>query len=175
MKKIMLIAAMMVMTIAAKAQNAVGQLTLKPMVGMTAAYIANSSAEAKVGLAAGAELECGIADNLGITAGAVYAMQGNKDGDIKWNLEYINIPILANYYVAPGFAIKAGLQPAFNVNDDDNSLVNTFDLSIPVGLSYEISDFVIDARYQWGLTKIIDNTDLKNSVVMISIGYKFGL
>jgi len=34
---------------------------------------------------------------------------------------------------------------------------------------------VIDARYNWGLTSIMDETDSKNSVFMISLGYKFGI
>lgn len=31
----------------------------------------------------------------------------------------------------------------------------------------------IDARYNWGLTKIYDDDKAKNSVFMISLGYKF--
>lgn len=196
MKKIMMIAALMVMTIAAKAQNAVGELTLKPMVGMTIANITDCDGDSKIGLAAGAEFEYGVTEKFGVTFGALYSMQGTKaslyDEDYgnatnKIKLEYINIPILANLYVAPGFAIKAGIQPAFKVSSKDKVEVNgysgeadldgvkSFDFSIPVGISYEISDFVIDARYQWGLTKVFEGGDCKNSVFMISLGYKFGL
>lgn len=38
MKKIMMIAAMMVAAVTANAQNEVGQITLKPTVGMNIAY-----------------------------------------------------------------------------------------------------------------------------------------
>ena len=55
-----------------------------------------------------------------------------------------------------------------------------FDLSIPLGLSYEIADFVIDARYNLGLTKVIDQNEnisngAKNSVIMLTVGYKIPL
>jgi hypothetical protein len=40
-----------------------------------------------------------------------------------------------------------------------------------LGLSYEISNFVIDARYNLGLTKIADHFDGKNSVIMLTFGY----
>ena len=50
-----------------------------------------------------------------------------------------------------------------------------FDLSIPLGLSYEFSDFVIDARYNLGLTKIAEDMDGKNSVIMLTVGYKISL
>ena len=72
---------------------------------------------------------------------------------------------LANVYVAPGFAVKLGLQPGFNVNSKAKAKNNgvsveadmdakTVDLSIPIGLSYEFSNFVIDGRYNWGVTKV---------------------
>ena len=53
--------------------------------------------------------------------------------------------------------------------------VKGFELSIPVGLSYEISDFVIDARYNFGVTKVADGDDCKNSVFQFTVGYKFAL
>ena len=54
-------------------------------------------------------------------------------------------------------------------------------MSIPVGVSYEISDFVIDARYNFGLTNVWKDDykkllgDAKNSVISLTVGYKFGL
>ena len=60
----------------------------------------------------------------------------------------------------------------FDVSGTDG--LKKFDFSIPLGLSYEISDFVIDARYNLGLTNINDN-DLgkaKNGVIMLTVGYK---
>ncbi len=118
-------------------------------------------------------------------------MQGSKADDVKLNLDYINIPILANFYVAKGFALKAGIQPAFNVSNKVKSdgvsvdwneymggtdaEIKTFDFSIPVGASYEISDFVIDARYNFGLTKVAKAFDSKNSVFQLTVGYKFDL
>jgi hypothetical protein len=47
-----------------------------------------------------------------------------------------------------------------------------FDFSIPLGLSYEIEDFVIDARYNLGLGKVDDVDGSKNSVIMLTVGYK---
>ena len=54
---------------------------------------------------------------------------------------------------------------------------NKVDLSIPIGLSYEISDFVIDARYNFGLTHIYkdDPGSSKNGVIMLTEGYKIPL
>jgi hypothetical protein len=202
MKKLMMIAAMMVAAMSANAQNEVGQLTLMPKAGINISTITGSGSDkkSKVGLVAGAEFEYGVAQNFDITAGVLYSMEGAKIGDAKFNMDYINIPILANYYVVPGLAVKAGIQPAFNVrkkasyngntvNIDDvmNAVldwtgagvetgVKTFNLSIPVGLSYEYQSFVLDARYNIGVTKLFKNADQgRNSTFAITLGYKFAL
>ncbi len=51
------------------------------------------------------------------------------------------------------------------------------DFSIPLGLSYEISDFVIDARYNLGVANINDHGigKIRNSVIMLTVGYKIPL
>ena len=198
----MMIAAMMVAAMSANAQNEVGQVTLMPKAGINISTITGSGSDkkSKVGLVAGAEFEYGVAQNFDITAGVLYSMEGAKFGDVKFNMDYINIPILANYYVVPGLAVKAGIQPAFNVrkkasyngntvNIDDvmNDIlsiagaevetgVKSFNLSIPVGISYEYQSFVLDARYNIGVTKVFKNADQgRNSTFAITLGYKFAL
>jgi hypothetical protein len=46
-----------------------------------------------------------------------------------------------------------------------------------MGLSYEFSDFVIDARYNLGLTNVNKASDVKakNAVIMLTLGYKINL
>ena len=181
----MMIAAMMAVVFSASAQNEVGQITLKPTVGMNLSNITgDGDSKIKVGLVAGAEAEYGISETFGLQFGALYSMEGFKDGDVKMNLDYINIPILAQYYPVKGFAVKAGVQPAFNVrhkasydgNTADIDGVKSFNFSIPVGLSYEYESFVLDARYNIGITKIFKDADQgRNSTISITLGYKFAL
>ncbi len=184
MKKLMMIAAMMIAAISANAQNEVGQITLQPKVGINISKITGDGAKTTVGLAAGVEAEYGVAENFGITAGVLYSMQGYKEegADKKSGMDYINIPILAQYYVVKGLAIKAGVQPGFLVRakEDGDSFSDEckkFDFSIPVGLSYEYQNFVLDARYNIGLTKTFKEATekTKNSVFQITLGYKFAL
>jgi hypothetical protein len=179
MKKLMMIAALMVVTLSASAQG----MYLKPMVGGTLSTFRGSDVanqKMKVGLVAGAEFGLNFAENMGLTAGLLYTMQGSKskDADYNNNLDYLNIPVLFNYYVVPGLAVKAGVQPGFLVrakydDTDIKDLYKKFDFAIPFGLSYEISDFVIDARYNLGLTKTNKEGDesIKNSVFMLTLGY----
>lgn len=182
------------------AQHEVGSFTLQPKVGVNIASLTKSDgADPRIGLAAGVEGEYQATDIFSLSAGVIYSQQGNKydesygNSNVKFTnkLDYINIPIMANVYVVKGLAVKLGVQPAFNVNSKfstvanvagtetkksvDNNNVKSFDFSIPVGLSYEFNNVVLDARYNWGLTKIADNSDNKNSVFQITLGYKFDL
>lgn len=194
MKKMFLTAAMMLASVATFAQNAVGQITIQPKVGLNIANVTDADdADARIGLAAGAEFEYGVTDMIGVSAGLVYSMQGYKfsegNVDTTVKLDYLNVPILANVYVAPGLAVKLGVQPGFKLSskvkmegsgisiegESDDDGVKGFDLAIPVGVSYQYQNIVLDARYNWGVTKAFDDVDSKNSVFQITLGYKFSL
>lgn len=183
---------MMLASVASYAQQAVGTFTLQPKIGMNVASLTKSDgADPRIGLAAGVEAEYQATDIFSISAGLIYSMQGNKYEEkgitSTQKLDYINIPILANVYVVKGLAVKLGIQPAFNVSDKvkvsggstsitkDNTDAESFDFSIPVGLSYEYSNVVFDARYNFGVTKVWDGGDPMNSVFQITLGYKFAL
>ncbi|RRD02286.1 porin family protein [Prevotella sp. OH937_COT-195] len=187
MKKLFVAALMMVSSVAVFAQHSAGSVSIQPKVGGTLTSIVGddtSNAEMKFGIVSGVELEYQATDMIGIAAGVNYSMQGAsiKTPDLKLKFENLNIPIIANFYVAKNFALKLGVQPGFLLNAksdklDVKSAYKTFDLSIPVGASYEIDDFVIDARYNFGVTNILD-TDAqsqRNSVIQLTLGYKFDI
>lgn len=192
MKKILLMAVVMLASVASYAQQAVGTFTLQPKIGMNVASLTKcDGCDPRIGLAAGVEAEYQATDIFSVSAGLIYSMQGNKakeDGvTLTTKLDYINIPILANVYVTKGLAVKLGVQPAFNVSDkqklsggkasveSEDVGAESFDFSIPVGLSYEYSNVVFDARYNFGVTNIADGGDSKNSVFQFTLGYKFAL
>ena len=193
------------------------------MVGLNIASMSKAdNSKVRVGVAAGVEAEYGIAENFGISAGLLYSQQGVKsnegwgavftdevgdliggwafEGKTTVKLDYINIPILAQFYPVKGLAIKAGIQPGFNVlkkvaldgtayqasvqggnakKVDESYKINEgvkgFQFAIPVGISYEYESFVLDARYNIGVTKAFKESDSRHSVFSITLGYKFAL
>ena len=210
MKKILFIASLVMLCMSANAQKAVGTLTFQPKVGLNIAR--NTDAEGtdpRLGLAIGSELEYQIKPKFSVAAGFLYSMQGCRESGetgygyatMTYKLDYINIPIVANVYVYKGLALKFGIQPGFNISSkvtvDMNGSsgtrsisrdVKTFDLAIPVGLSYETKfGLVVDARYNIGVTKVYDAcyynsyTDTfeelvsRNCVAQLTVGYKFKL
>lgn len=174
MKKLVLLAAVLLSSVGVFAQHEVGSINIQPKVGINIADLTDvDGSDTRVGFVIGAEGEYQLTDLFSLSAGLLYSQQGAKVGSTV-KLDYINVPILANVYVVKGLAVKLGVQPAFNVNDDDTE-AKSFDFSIPVGVSYEYSNFQLDARYNWGLTKVWDGIDCKNSVFQITLGYKFSL
>lgn len=117
------------------------------------------------------------------------------------HLNYLNIPVMLKYYVAKGFSVQAGPQIGIllkaNNNYQDNFLgyenredfnlkeySNGIDTSVNFGLGYQFKDkFYADARYNLSYSDIfkeanptgnyIINTDMKNRVFQITIGYFF--
>ena len=199
MKKILVVAALMLSSVSTFAQHAVGSFNLQPKVGVSIANLTElKDTDPRVGVVAGVEGEYQASDIFSVSAGVLYSMQGSKYEYELLNqkykstnkLDYINVPIMANVYVTKGLAVKLGVQPGFNVSSSNKQEVNTFagsgsstfdvkaksvDFSIPVGLSYEYNNFQLDARYNWGLTKAFENGKAKNSVFQITLGYKFDL
>jgi len=199
MKKIILLAAITLASVGAYAQHAVGTVTLQPKVGLNVANVTEvKDSKTRLGLAAGLEVEYQLSDIVSLSAGAIYSQQGYKKDWIKGRddyettskLDYINVPILANVYVTKGLAVKLGLQPGFNITSKYNQKVTilgrvvettsdmkaqSVDFSIPVGLSYEFANVQLDARYNWGISKVLKNKEDKNSVFQITLGYKFAL
>ena len=191
MKKILLTMAALFVAVTMNAQGA-GSMFVKPMAGLTYSTITDSDAKMKLGFAGGAEFGYNFTDNITFTGGLIYTMEGAKyDDDVKSTIGYLNIPILFNYYVAPGLALRTGIQPGillshktevgdFSYTGTDG--LNTVDIAVPFGVSYEVSDFVIDFRYNLGLLKIAKDDDKhsryedankgKNSFFMLTLGYK---
>lgn len=125
--------------------------------------------------------------------------------DVRSKLDYIQCPLTVNQYLTDGLAVKAGIQLGFLVNSefsfsltpikhftdgskeygktedieiDQKSVMRSVDISIPVGLSYEYLNVVLDARYHFGLTNLYKDKSWpteKNKVFTLTVGYKFNL
>ena len=183
--------------VSVNAQESYPEMYIKPMIGGTLSTLTKlNDAKVKVGLVAGGEFGYRFSNPFAVTAGLLVSMQGakfkNKEypNDVFSSLTYINVPILANLYIFHGLAIKAGVQPGYLLTRSKGPDFNTigehgltktketrdFDLSFPIGLSYEFSDFVIDARYNFGIADVSNDSkyrDINNRVFMLTIGYKY--
>ena len=210
MKRLMILTAILTMAVVVKAQHEEGDFMVQPKVGLNIATLSDAD-KAITDLHFGIEAEYMVTDNFSLGLGAILSNQGakydyyelNANGEDSRNkytvdLDYVHVPILASYYVLPGLAVKAGVQPGFKmrakakIDDrtvdldelykvssyvlDEDIKVSKFDLSIPVGISYEYKNIVVDARYNWGLIKVMNVGDaFYNRCFMLSLGYKLEL
>ena len=188
-------------TINAQSQYEEGQSTLQPRIGMTFSNLTDGD-KIKTNLTYGVECEYYVTDRFSLAGGVLFTNQGakyeifnekNQKQDSQVNIYYGALPITANYYLLPGLAVKAGIQPAFRVKanievagekvdfdkfvdylyDGEDNAMNKFDLSVPVGLSYEFMRVTLDARYNIGVTNLIKGDKIHQQVFAVTLGYKF--
>ena len=201
MKKFFTFIAAAFMAISASAQSEAGSFTLQPNVGFTYTTATGDNGEGSKGafaLTAGVEGMYMVNDQFGLALGLNYtgynvSQESFKD-DVIYSNYYFNIPVMANYYAAPGLALKAGIA----VNFLSTAKIDGYDeyefalgrktiaktkvkdfykstfFSIPVGASYEFNDFVFNLRYNFGISKVSDlGEDGSFNALTFTVGYKF--
>lgn len=142
----------------------------------------------QTGFHVGAFAEIKFNDKFAIQPELLYSVQGAKieesaslpgmsyDLETKWNLHYINVPIMAKYYVIPSVAIEVGPYVGFNIKSEMKSEgtytiagvtesenetqdfkkgTNSVDFGLGAGASFNMDNgFFVGARYNLGLAKI---------------------
>lgn len=204
-KKILSMVVLMSTSLCTFAQNGVGDWSFMPKAGLNLATMTNDDdAKIRPALTIGGEFDYVVSPKVALSFGAMYSQQGCKGNvqgiDATIKMDYINVPIIAACRVTDNLSVKVGLQPGFLINDKVKVSANgasaevglkesyeaagmdvtihKFDLSIPIGISYDFSNVQLDLRYNAGLTNILSipgGEGTKNSVFQFTIGYKFGL
>ena len=129
-----------------------------------------------------------ISQHFAVQPELMYSGQGAKydESGAKINLNYINLPILAQYMTGSGFRFQTGPQVGALVsakvkNDDDGTDIKDeykkIDFSWAFGASYvSNSGLGIDARYNLGLSNINDGTSkIQNRVFQVGLFYQFSV
>jgi hypothetical protein len=122
-----------------------------------------------------------INDKLQLGAEILYGYQGYRTPGnhrhLSMTLKYINIPIMAKYYVANRFAVEAGPQFSYCMKGDyvsyyagqntqievQSDKYNKYDLGIVAGMSYDMEYLTVWARYGLGLTNIFKEGHAENT------------
>lgn len=138
----------------------------------------------RTGLVVGAFVGAKLNDRFGVQADLLYSQQGAEFDGGEFNLDYVNVPVVAKIFFFKGLHFQVGPQFGVLINDEGTILgevindlaVKDFDLSGVVGFGYDVPlGLRLDARYNFGLTDIEDDGGQsgKNSVVTLSVGYSF--
>jgi hypothetical protein len=149
------------------------------------------------GFFGGAILEYKILGKMAIQPELLFSAQGAKleSKDLTFSItrkmDYLILPIMVKYYIKSGLFVEAGPQAGFLISanqDVENRITNIstsedikeatkdLDMAANVGIGYELLDKVVaQVRYCIGITNTSDlqNTNIKNGVFQLSVGYKF--
>lgn len=115
-------------------------------------------------------------------------------GSAQLRSHYLDIPLLLNAEVAEGFYVYGGPQFSYLLNNnlrvdvdvlgislfkkdfDVTEGLNRADFSITGGVGYKFDNFVINAGYEHGLSRLDDNGSVKsfNKAFKIGVSYRLG-
>lgn len=201
MKKIILTLASLAIAVSSFAQVSVGLRAGGNYAGVRNVEKYQEFLTGIPGVYAGVAVQYSLDDVLlgfGIRGEVNYSMQGyqfkfTQYDKEKTTLNYINIPIMAEYSFFDGaLSVMAGPQIGFNLGGTfksvveggsasaknkhslDANTINTVDFGFALGLTYMFIDNLgIDLRYNPGMTNIFADGKEKNNVFSAGILYKF--
>lgn len=151
--------------------------------GMNFATIndASVSLDNRTGFHAGVFLALKFNDKVAIQPEMLYSQQGAEFDLGKFNLDYVNFPVVLKYYLVKGLNIQVGPQLGFVVNDEisfagiaGDAEAEKFDVGGIIGAGVDMPfGLRLDARYNIGFSEVSKDAEGKNSVFSLSLGYSF--
>lgn len=174
MKRLVLAAAMLLMGSLAQAQ------TYGIKGGVNFANFTGNDADAFDGITSfhvGAIMEFNILDRVTLQPELLYSQQGAEvDGD-KYKVNYVTLPVMVEFDIDGSLSLHAGPQFALLASESEDVLAaeaENYDFGIAAGLEYEVANgFFIQGRYVWGQKQVFEDSDVKNSVIQLSLGFYF--
>ena len=183
--------------------------------GLDFFFSSDESPENRLGLTLGGLVEYRVSEKFSVQSELTYSQQGfredysDEDYVETYVLNYLNIPLLAKYYISDEFNLEVGPQIGFllaakykendegeKYEEDAKEFFKSSDFGLLFGLGYQLENGIgFNARYNLGLTDIfdfsyrsvnekisftkkveeaeVDNFELKNRVLTVSLFYTF--
>ena len=160
----------------------------------------------KAGFNAGVFSKIPVTQGFSIQPELLYSLKGSKtdynnfiqgSGQYRFNLGYVELPLLAVVNLTKNFSIHAGGYGAYltnanikdvnnngtikNITDLNADNFNRWDFGLAGGLGFDIENFMIGARYNYGLTNIGKSGNAsgdvlgssKNNGLAVYVGFGF--
>jgi hypothetical protein len=141
----------------------------------------------------GLGIEIGLADNLSLQTGAMYAQKGGRSKSLntELRLDYIHIPALVEFsrgvgkpYAAAGLSLGVNLggtaeDLSTDTSTDISDSVEAIDLALVAGVggSFSIgnrSSLSVGIQYSLGLTDVLEGSDAKTrAITVVKVGLTF--
>jgi len=128
-------------------------------------------------------------NNFALSLELLYSNQGlkfgdNSDNDGSLTLEYINLPVIAKYFLIENITLEAGpqlgiLASAKSTSNELNDVFKDFDFGVNFGVGFRTNtNICFGIRYYMGIEDVLTGTSFsnvsgKNRVLQFSVGYLF--
>lgn len=169
----------------------------------------NNDKNLKLGLHAGVFTKIPVSESFAIQPELLYSGKGIKlnydesafaDGESKFNLNYIDLPVKLVFNLSEDFEFQFGPYVAYLINAnvdtdaqildawdiDSNDELNrdhfrSFDYGLSAGLGFDLDPIIFGLNYNLGLNQVAKDDDVsydilkdaKNSVIQLYVGMKF--
>ncbi len=151
-----------------------GDIELAPNIGYATAFLNGDNVEGQSyqnGLQFGAVLDFFFNDRWSLRTGASYMQMGTRQFGNNLELNYIFVPINANWHFGStrkwnlNFGVSPSVLASAKVDGNDlNDFIQSFQLAFTYGIGYkiEVSDnfsILIDTQGILGLTNVVDESE----------------
>lgn len=142
------------------------------------------NSDPKLGFNVGAGCEYAFTESFSLQPSLMLASKGAKMGDMKANMIYLELPVMAAYRFhlseTTKLVLNAGPYVAYGIGGKTNDVktfdiegMKRFDLGVGVGIAVELGQIVLGLENQIGATKINKDGEAKNISSALTVGYKF--
>ena len=142
----------------------------------------NQNNNSRIGLVFGFVSETGE-ENIRYSYGLLFNQKG--DNSVKYNI--IDLHIKGNFYFNDEISLNIGPSFGYIISGQVENQIGDFqkienweeynnrlDFNACLGMSYKINDLLtIEVSHQFGLVSVLNNSDLKTSLSVLSVSYSF--
>lgn len=145
----------------------------------------SETTKAAVGFQGGAFVNFGVSDVFSIQPELFFSRLGGKeseyiddlgsDVDQTYKIDYLSLPVLFKFQVAPNVNLHVGPQLGIlagakvkvealgqSVEADAKDSFNTLDFGLNGGIGFNVQKFGFDLRYYYGLANIADDPEIQS-------------
>lgn len=149
----------------------------------------------RTGFHLGVLAEIPVSDRFSVQPEVLYSTHGTEEEGSnytnEYKLDYIQVPVIAKFYLIDGLALEAG--PSFNFLvqeeydfesgvldiESDTDYASTFEFGGALGASYKFNNgFFLNGRYVIGFTDAFDSDSfdedaINNNGFQLGVGFQF--
>lgn len=131
-------------------------------------------AEGRTGFYVGGLVDFKLSEKFHLQPEILFSSEGSENLDFT----FINVPVMAKYYIVKGLNIQVGPQFGFIADSDaDTDSLKTLNLGVGAGVGFELpGGLFADARYNHGFSNLVKDgiaTEFYERAFQIGIGYRF--